>query len=142
MVFHFDSPLGPITYDWDGEVCHSITLDTCNGDSQNDSVSEWLQHYFEGFNLSLPPLAEPATSFQIKLRLGLLSIPAGEVRTYGELAEELGTSPRALGQALGANLFPILIPCHRVIAIDSLGGYAYGTDWKKKLLNFEKSWPH
>ena len=141
MLYHFDSPFGSITYDWDGEVCHSIAMDTRSGDCQSDPVSQWLQHYFEGSCRLLPPLAEPTSPFQIKLRVGLLSIPAGEVRTYGELAEELGTSPRALGQALGANPFPILIPCHRVIAVDGLGGFAYGTVLKKQLLNFEKSWP-
>jgi len=138
MFYAFDSPFGAISYDWDGEVCHSIVLTRHSGDRQINPVSEWFQHYFEGLSQTLPPLAEPTTPFQLKLRLGLLSIPAGEVRTYGELAEQLSTSPRALGQALGANPFPILIPCHRVISIDGLGGYAYGTDWKKKLLNFEK----
>jgi len=138
MLYLFDSPLGLISYDWDGEVCQSISLDNHIGEKQKDPVSQWLQHYFQGESLTLPPLADPTTPFQIKLRLGLLSIPRGEVSTYGELSEALNTSPRALGQALGANPFPILIPCHRVIGADSLGGYAFGTDWKKRLLNFEK----
>jgi methylated-DNA-[protein]-cysteine S-methyltransferase len=72
------------------------------------------------------------------MRKGLLEIPFGEVRTYGELARRLATSPRAMGQALGANPLPILIPCHRVIAADGLGGFACGLEWKRKLLKFER----
>jgi methylated-DNA-[protein]-cysteine S-methyltransferase len=72
------------------------------------------------------------------MRAGLLEIPFGKVRTYGELVKRLGTSPRAMGQALGTNPVPILIPCHRIIATDSLGGFACGLEWKKLLLNFER----
>jgi len=55
------------------------------------------------------------------------------------LAKQLNTSAQGLGQALCANLFPILIPCHRVVSATGLGGFAYGTAWKKKLLQFERA---
>jgi len=86
----------------------------------------------------MPRLAEPASDFQGRMRSALQTIPMGEVRTYGELAAEMDTSPRALGQALGANPVPLLIPCHRVIAADGLGGFSCGIEWKKCLLNFER----
>jgi len=71
------------------------------------------------------------------MRQALLNTPAGEVRTYAELANTLNTSPRGLGQALKANPLPILIPCHRIIARNGLGGFAGGTTWKQGLLKFE-----
>lgn len=140
MIYRYNSPLGPLSYEWDGEVCRHVWLDiheSAETDSENP-VSRWFDAYFNCSCTSLPPLAEPATSFQATMREGLMHIPAGEVRTYGEIAKALNTSPRAMGQALGANPLPILIPCHRVIAADGLGGFACGLAWKKKLLKFER----
>ncbi len=137
MVYHFDSPFGNISYDWDGKVCLHIWLNKQSNLTHDDPVSQWLTAYFNGKLLHLPPLGSPATSFQGKLRAGLLSIPKGETCSYGELALQLGTSPRGLGQALGANPLPIVIPCHRVVSAKGLGGFAYGPIWKEKLLAFE-----
>ena len=60
-----------------------------------------------------------------------LAIPRGQVRTYGELARRLRSSPRAVGQALKANPFAPRVPCHRVIAAGGrLGGY--GGKWNSR----------
>ncbi len=67
---------------------------------------------------------EGATPFQRRVWDALRRIPYGAVRTYGELARELGTSPRAVGGACARNPIPILVPCHRVVARDGLGGFA------------------
>ena len=139
MVYLYNSPLGPISYEWDGHACLHVWLNGSNSGVKNsDPVSLWFDGYFSCQTLPLPPLAEPASDFQSVMRAGLIRVPAGEVRTYGEIAKELHTSPRAMGQALGANPLPILIPCHRVIAADGLGGFACGLEWKKKLLQFER----
>ena len=69
-------------------------------------------------------------------------IPFGKTTTYGEIAKRIGhpKASRAVGQALGANPLPIIIPCHRVIRKDkSLGGFAYGLKWKKILLTLERT---
>jgi methylated-DNA-[protein]-cysteine S-methyltransferase len=141
MFYHFNSPLGAISYDWDGACCVRVRPgDYGATETSDDPVSQWLTDYFAGSVAPLPPLpplAEPATAFQKKMRLRLLAIPAGEVRTYGELARQLVSSPRATGQALGANPLPILVPCHRIVAADGLGGFACGVQWKKRLLRFE-----
>lgn len=78
-----------------------------------------LQQYFEG-KTPLPSGMEKhytlsGTPFQQKVWQALLQIPHGQTLTYGELASRLGTHPRALGSAVGANPLPILIPCHRVM---------------------------
>ena len=143
MIYCFRSTLGPISYDWDGKQCLRIWLQEHDDiqAEQDDPVSQWLSGWFDGVTLPLPPLIKPATPFQAKMRPALLGIPVGAVRTYGEIASQLGTSARAMGQALGANPLPVLIPCHRVIAADGLGGFACGTEWKRKLLYFESGLP-
>lgn len=74
------------------------------------------------------PLARRGTPFQQRVWQALCAIPAGEMRTYGELARALQTAPRALGQACGANPFPLAIPCHRVVSATGLGGFAHARD--------------
>ena len=146
MTYLYSSPLGHIRYDWDGEVCHRIFLQQEQGKKHNhsllshtDPVSLWFECYFNGEMQAqtMPPLAPAATLFQQRMREELVKISAAEVRTYGEMAKVLHTSPRALGQALGANPLPIIIPCHRIVAAGGLGGFAAGSRWKQQLLNFE-----
>jgi methylated-DNA-[protein]-cysteine S-methyltransferase len=80
-----------------------------------------------------------ATHFQEKVWQAVRRIPYGETRTYRQIAEEVGSaeSYRAVGQAVGANPVPIIIPCHRVVGMGELGGYAGGPEMKKKLLAIE-----
>ena len=57
----------------------------------------------------------------------MCAIPRGSTRTYGELARELGADARVIGQACGDNRLPIVIPCHRVVAADGIGGFGHAT---------------
>jgi len=138
-VFSYASPLGELSYVWDGKVCSGIQLleAPAGGSVGNDPVRAWLDAYFSGAPLPLPPIAIPRSSFQASMREALLAIPFGETRTYGEIAASLCTAPRAMGQALGANPLPLLIPCHRVVAVTGIGGFSCGLDWKRRLLGFE-----
>ena len=105
-----------------------------------------LQDYFDGtratFDLKLAP---HGTAFQRKVWDALCAIPAGETRTYRDIADAVGCrAARAIGQANGANPIPILIPCHRVVAADgSLGGYSGGdgAPTKRYLLDLERAAP-
>jgi methylated-DNA-[protein]-cysteine S-methyltransferase len=74
------------------------------------------------------PLARIGSVFQNKVWTAIASIPRGQVRTYGEVARLIGSAPRAVGQACGANWFPLAIPCHRVTAAGGLGGFAHHDD--------------
>lgn len=67
------------------------------------------------------------------------AIPYGETVTYGDIAKELGLPPQAVGQACGANSIPIVIPCHRVVGADGLGGFSArgGVETKVALLRHE-----
>lgn len=66
------------------------------------------------------------------------NIPYGETRSYGDIAEEVDSAAVAVGRACGENPVPVIVPCHRVVGKDSLGGYKYG-ELKKKLLALEQS---
>lgn len=88
------------------------------------------------------PLNPHGTEFQQLVWRYLRSIPAGEVRTYGEVAAELGSSARAVGNACRRNPLPLVIPCHRVVSASGIGGFAGRTggtqiDTKKQLLAHE-----
>jgi len=79
------------------------------------------------------------TPFQQRVWSALRRIPSGETRTYGELARELGTSPRAVARACASNRIALLIPCHRVVAQDgALTGYRWGIERKEELLAAEQ----
>ena len=69
-------------------------------------------------------LVPEGTAFQQRVWKALRAIPAGTVLSYGELAARLGTAARAIGGACRSNPIPILVPCHRVVARQGLGGYA------------------
>lgn len=69
------------------------------------------------------PLKEVGTEFQRKVWRAISGIPAGKTLSYGAIAKHIRTGPRAVGQACGANWFPLVIPCHRVVASGGLGGF-------------------
>lgn len=74
------------------------------------------------------PTAASGSAHQHRVWAAIGRIPAGHTRFYGDLARELGSSARAVGQACGANPLPLVVPCHRVIAVGALGGFAHARD--------------
>jgi AraC family transcriptional regulator of adaptative response/methylated-DNA-[protein]-cysteine methyltransferase len=87
------------------------------------------------------PLDIRATSFRTRVWDALRAIPLGETRTYGEIAQAIGAprAARAVGQACKTNPVALLIPCHRVVASNGLGGYAGGLERKKRILARERA---
>lgn len=69
------------------------------------------------------PLQLAGTRHRLAVWEAMQRIPAGETRTYGEVARELKSSARAVGGACGANPIPLVVPCHRIVAADGLGGF-------------------
>ncbi|HEY8496776.1 MAG TPA: methylated-DNA--[protein]-cysteine S-methyltransferase [Limnochordales bacterium] len=100
-----------------------------------------LKEYFAGHRREFDfPLDLEGTPFQLAVWRCLCSIPFGETRSYAWVARTIGrpTAFRAVGQAIGSNPIPIVVPCHRVIASDgSFGGYTGGLDIKRFLLRLE-----
>ncbi len=108
-------------------------------DAQFQSVCRWLDTYFSGREPDFQPLLAPrGTPFQQQVWAALRKIPYGTTVTYGELAARIGCrSAQAVGQAVGHNPIAIVIPCHRVVGRNGLGGYAYGIECKRQLLKIE-----
>ena len=82
-----------------------------------ENIRQQLSAWFDNPNYRFTiPLATPPTPFQARLRDALCAIPSGTTCTYGELAKQLKSAPRAVGQALGSNNLPLMVPCHRVVS--------------------------
>jgi AraC family transcriptional regulator of adaptative response/methylated-DNA-[protein]-cysteine methyltransferase len=114
--------------------------------SQSPELDAWIKALDEHLSQNKPrpdvPLDIRGTAFQARVWKLLLSVREGEVITYTELARRLGQprAVRAVASACGRNRITVLIPCHRILRSDgSLGGYRWGLDRKRKLLEKEKS---
>jgi methylated-DNA-[protein]-cysteine S-methyltransferase len=103
------------------------------------SLDAWLHDYFQGKNPKLNIKLDPkGTDFQKRVWKLLLKIPYGKTSTYGAIANDMDSSARAVGGAVGHNPISLLIPCHRVIgAAGNITGYAGGIDKKTALLKLE-----
>jgi methylated-DNA-[protein]-cysteine S-methyltransferase len=105
----------------------SVSPRTVLGEKAATQLQAYLAHPDAAFDL---PLAIEGTPFQRRLWAALCEIPRGKTLTYGELAKRLGGGAemnRAVGQACGDNRLPIVIPCHRVVAANGIGGFAHAT---------------
>jgi methylated-DNA-[protein]-cysteine S-methyltransferase len=137
------TPIGPLTVsEEDGAV---VSLDWGWGRDQTETETlrrarDELQAYFDGeldrFSLPLNP---PGSEYRRRVWQALREIPYGATRSYAEIARVAGGAPRSVGQANAANPIPIIIPCHRVLASNGIGGYSggEGLDTKRYLLALE-----
>ncbi|MFP4400911.1 MAG: methylated-DNA--[protein]-cysteine S-methyltransferase [Candidatus Woesearchaeota archaeon] len=102
-----------------------------------------FQNYFSGKKVDLTnlPVDVTGTDFEKNVWAACLAIPYGEVRSYGWIAEKINRkkASRAVGNALGKNPVAPIVPCHRVIGNDNLGGYSSGLSLKRKMLELEHS---
>lgn len=104
--------------------------------------AERLAAYFAGerVDFDCEPDTAGASPFDVRVWAAAREIGYGEVETYGWIAARTGQpgAARAVGQALGRNPIPVIVPCHRVIRSDgTLGGFGCGVDWKRRLLALE-----
>ena len=102
-----------------------------------------LTAYFDGTPtpFEVPVDLSAVTPFRRRVLRALMQVPYGAVQTYGGLAAAVGSpgGARAVGQALGQNPVPVIVPCHRIIGSDgSLTGFGAGLDWKRALLALEQ----
>ncbi len=143
----YRSPIGPITVEAGDEGVFGVSFGAAGPPTAGVSAQarahlaaaeEALADYFAGREPRLPALDLRGSPYQRAVWKALLAIPWGEVRTYGEIARELGSGPRAVGGANHRNPVAILVPCHRVVAVGGgLGGYGGGLDRKRWLLAHE-----
>ena len=151
----YSSPLGTIVLESDGECLTSLRfVDEESREVLNPINSEviphilaqarqWLDDYFAGKKPRIIPRLNPhGTDFQKRVWQALFTIDYGQTKTYGEIAKMIDCcSAQAIGQALTRNLIAIIIPCHRVIAAHGkIGGYGFGVELKRQLLQLESGW--
>lgn len=147
-----DSPIGPLTLAGDGTVLTNLRMVdqtyepsradwAPDNDAFGDAVDQ-LNAYFAGELVEFDvKLDLRGSGFQQRVWNALLTIPYGETRSYGEIAEQIGApgAARAVGLANGHNPIAIIVPCHRVIgASGKLTGYGGGLDRKQTLLELER----
>jgi methylated-DNA-[protein]-cysteine S-methyltransferase len=124
-------------------VNHELPSARPGGETASEPLVERLLAYFCGERVRFDDIEldlEWATSFQRAVAYALRRVPYGEVVTYGELAALAGhpNAQRAAGTFCAGNRFPILVPCHRVVAAGGLGSYgSLGTEYKRRLLALE-----
>jgi methylated-DNA-[protein]-cysteine S-methyltransferase len=124
------TPIGDISVsEEDGAI---VAVDWGWGSRQSETsllrrAREQLQAYFDDELTEFAlPLAPAGTAYQQRVWQALCAIPYGATRSYLDIAQVAGGSPRSVGQASGNNPIPIIIPCHRVVAATHLGGYSGG----------------
>jgi len=130
-VFEEDGAIVVIEWGWGAEQSATPLLEKARAQ---------LFAYFDGERRAFDlPLAPRGTDFQQRVWRALTDIPYGETRSYAQIANTLGSFARAVGQANGANPIPIIVPCHRVLAVGGIGGYSGGDGLptKRLLLDLE-----
>jgi methylated-DNA-[protein]-cysteine S-methyltransferase len=139
-----DSPLGKLTLTSANGALAALGWNLADTYTDKDPVLEGaarqLSQYFAGERTGFDLPMEPhGTLFQKRVWSAMLEIPCGKTATYGGLARQLESAPRAIGGACGRNPLPIIIPCHRVVGGAGKGGYSGlgGLTTKDWLLNHE-----
>lgn len=137
------SPYGPLVVTVEDGALTRLTWSGMRHADEDPLLLEaeaQLADYFagtrQGFDL---PLRVEGSDFQRAVCAAMLAIPFGHTRTYGQIARELGAPAQAVGQGCGANPLPIVIPCHRVLGANGLGGFSAqgGIETKVALLRHE-----
>ena len=148
IVSSFSTPTGWLDIKYDEHYLYQASFTenpskTGLSNALTSTIEEELSHYFSNphyrFRLSLKP---QGSIFQQRVWQSLLVIPVGRTITYGELAQKLQSSPRAIGQACKTNPLALFIPCHRVVGKNNQGGYMGRLDairYKIYLLSHEAS---
>jgi methylated-DNA-[protein]-cysteine S-methyltransferase len=118
----------------------TLVLDEAFVSEGPSAVREQVAEYARGDRRTFDLTVTYPETFTGTVMRAIAAVPYGETRTYGDLATSLSTSPVAVGAACGRNPVPLVVPCHRVVGSDSLGGYSGGTDGpalKRRLLDAE-----
>jgi methylated-DNA-[protein]-cysteine S-methyltransferase len=142
-----NSPVGPLLLIEDDGRLAEIRFDTSGDEPDRDETpllkraQSQIDECFAGRRKTFDlPLIPARTDFQRRVRKAMIAIPWGQTLSYGEIAYVAGGAPRAVGQACGANMLPLVVPCHRVLAANGIGGYSGGKGLatKRFLLALEK----
>ena len=136
-----DSPFGPLTLVEERGCIAALQWRRLEGEGSPllDEAMAQLAAYFDRSLTAFDLPLDWGTGLQAQVRRAMAAIRLGETRTYGDIARQVGAPAQAVGQACGANPVPILIPCHRVLGRNGLGGFSApgGVETKVALLRHE-----
>jgi methylated-DNA-[protein]-cysteine S-methyltransferase len=127
-----------VNVNWSGDTVFDLKFSTTGA---SGPVPLLIKKYCIGkyANLtSLNSIAISNDSIYSKIFQLVREIPYGETATYGEIARQIQTSPRVVGQAMSRNPTPLIIPCHRIIGAHDIGGFSFSIEIKKALLAMEQ----
>ena len=124
--------------EWSGDTIHRIRFATTGIPGE---VPDAIRQFCAGRPVNLLAFDTPAIQgddVYPQIYRAVRKIPYGSTTTYGEIARQVGTSPRVVGQAMSRNTGPLVIPCHRVLGADGIGGFSPSIGIKEALLALEK----
>jgi len=149
FTFFYQSPIGEIRIDWNdkgifhSEICSGVADIRLLSLEEDIDIKKDFDAYFADGKYQFQTKVNPiGTMFQLQVWQALLQLRVGDVVTYGSLAKMLSTSAQAIGNACRTNPLAIMVPCHRVVSLNGIGGY-YGEssgvriDAKRWLLQHE-----
>ena len=127
-----DAPFGAVGFfTYGGQVSiELLTEKHAQKPAENKTVqtiAKQITAYFSNANFDFKlPVSQYGTLFQQRVWQAISVIPCGQVLTYGDIAAKIGSGPRAVANACGANNLPLIVPCHRVVAQNGIGGFMQG----------------
>ena len=130
--------LWKVAVDFDGATVHRVRF---LKSADAGSVPVQFTKFLAGKGTDFSPLTSSALlgdSVYARIYREVSKIPYGKTKTYGEIAESAGTHARVVGNAMSRNPTPLIIPCHRVVGTDGLGGFSPDIEIKKALLAMER----
>lgn len=123
---------------WSGNTVHQVRFATTGIDGD---VPPLIRQFCAGRPVDLRALSSVAIHSDTpysRIYRAVQEIPYGSTATYGEIASRAGTGPRVVGQAMARNITPLIIPCHRVVAANGIGGFSPDIAIKELLLEMEQ----
>jgi len=128
-----------VTVSWQGNEVYRVHFGRTG---PRGPVHPLIRRYLTGQEVDLSGLRSPADEgggVSASIYRAVRKIGYGETATYGEISEAVGTSPRAVGQAMARNPTPLVIPCHRVVSKRGIGGFTPSPEIKRDLLAMERT---
>ena len=128
-----------VTVSWQGDAVYRVHFGRTG---EEGPVHPLIHRYLTGREVDLSGIASPVDELDGisgAIYRAVRGVGYGETATYGEIAARVGTSPRAVGQAMARNPTPLVVPCHRIVSKKGLGGFTPALEIKRDLLAMERS---
>lgn len=138
ITHYLQTPIGCMSFQFENDIVVKIAYlyDSKKHSAHKPSkaqsrfLKQITQYFKQPHTFDVPLHSEMGSAFQLRVWQAMLEIPLGETRTYGELAKKLKSSARAIGMACRTNPLPLIVPCHRIVSANGIGGFCGKLDGK------------